>query len=83
MIKIYLLVALAGTNIAIYRKAQQSSTWNDFHADLATDGNEFGHRRTINWELGFWYYSCSYTKWESNPWLIVDLGQIEELQKVL
>ena len=84
VIKIYLLVALAGTNIAVYRKATQISNFHgDFHADLATDGNEFGHRNPINFEQKFWYYSCTLTRSESNPWLVVDLGQSEEIQKVL
>ena len=75
-------VALAGTNIALYRKAEQISTYKEFSADLAVDGNEQSRTRMLNHQDGVFYYSCMHTNEGTNPWLIVDLGQAEELQKV-
>ena len=80
-------MGLAGTNIAVFRPATQSSQLRDWGPEFATDGNEFARitprkpEKTNNGN-GLYYYSCMHTQGNTNPWLVVDLGQPEEIQKV-
>ena len=70
----------------MYREATQSSTYDDFRAELATNGNEMTRVNPFiihsDENLRFYYYSCSQTQGEKRPWLVVDLGQTETIQKV-
>ena len=58
------------------------STFKEFGADLATDGNEQSRLFMLNRQDGLFDPSCMHTNVGTNPWLIVDLGQSEEIQKV-
>lgn len=55
-------VHTATTNVALNRFASQSTTYRNYHANNAVDGN-------INFRMG----TCTHTKREENPWWRVDL----------
>ncbi|KAK2152093.1 hypothetical protein NP493_2529g00006, partial [Ridgeia piscesae] len=52
-------------NVALGRPADQSSTWQQFNASLAVDGNANAY---------FNARSCTATRTEKSPWWTVDLG---------
>ena len=72
------LVDTSGTNIAVYRKAEQSSTLRPaFTADKAVDGDE-----NTNMNSALLSKTCTHTVKESYPWWQLDLGAREVIQKV-
>ncbi len=62
------------SNIALNKSATQSSTSLSASASRAIDGNTNGD---------FWgANSVTYTNWESNPWLQVDLGSTHNIEQL-
>ncbi|MFY9553129.1 MAG: discoidin domain-containing protein [Blastocatellia bacterium] len=62
-----------GTNLALGKTATQSSTAFGAAASRAVDGNTNG-----NWAGG----SVTHTNYENQPWLEVDLGNVQQIQNV-
>ena len=59
------------TNLALNKPAQQSSTAFNYNASKAVDG--------------IWtdYHFCSRTQDEENPWLVVDLEDESDIERVI
>src|SRR5262249_18746328 len=63
-------------NIALRKKARQSSTWDDSRTgpERAVDGNTVGN------DQGNPY---AHTRWEDNPWWEVDLGSEQAIDRIV
>lgn len=66
---------LNGVNVAFNRPAKQSSTYKEFYASLAVDGNN-----DTNVNDG---RSCSHTNKDEKPWFYVDLEVERHINKVI
>jgi WD40 repeat protein/tetratricopeptide (TPR) repeat protein len=66
----------ADRNIALRKKARQSSTWADNRTgpERAVDGNTVGN------DQGNPY---AHTRWEDNPWWEVDLGSEQAIDRIV
>ncbi len=62
------------SNVALNKSASQSSTQLNASASRAIDGNTNGD---------FWgANSVTYTNWEANPWLQIDLGSVHNIEQI-
>ena len=68
------LSVVAQDNIALKRRAFQSSIWNHHNASLAVDGNTDGNFNAAQ--------SCTATGWELSPWWAVDMGTTRHVYAV-
>ncbi|ETW10154.1 hypothetical protein H310_00524 [Aphanomyces invadans] len=62
---------VAPYNLAIRKRARQSSVYNEQDAALAVDGNRSGPLHT-----------CIHTQYDDHPWWEVDLGQPSVLERI-
>ncbi|ETV87748.1 hypothetical protein H257_01218 [Aphanomyces astaci] len=62
---------VAPYNLAVGKRARQSSVYNQQDADLAVDGNRSGTLHT-----------CMHTQYDDHPWWEVDLGQASVLERI-
>ena len=71
----HVIGATSGTNIAVYKSADQSSNFDNgkYPADFAVDGYEHSNIHAL---------SCMCTLQEQNPWWTLDLAAEERIQKV-